>query len=70
MVRTVPDLPGEPLFAPLAIEHLLLAGYFRNVPVDSAFIVKTLKNIQIVQSVSDDRLQWLYNFMQELPCGI
>ena len=35
----------------LEIEHLLLPGSFRDVPVDSPVDVNTLENIQIVHSV-------------------
>ena len=41
----------------LEVDHCLLPGSFRDVPVDSLFVVNTLENIQIVQSFSDDKLQ-------------
>ena len=54
--KVSPILEIERLLLP-EIERLLLPGFFRNVPVDCLFVVNTFKNIQIVQSFSDDRLQ-------------
>ena len=36
----------------LEIEHLLLSGSFRDIPVDSSVVVNTPENIQIVHSVT------------------
>ena len=41
----------------LEVDCLLFPGLFRDVPVESLFVVNTLENIQNVQSFSDNRLQ-------------
>ena len=50
-------IPTDTTSPILEIERLQLHGSFRNVPVDSLFVINILENISIVQLISDHRLQ-------------